>query len=151
MPGLVAVLQKLSNQWHSVAYASWSMINTESQYAQIEKKALTACEKFACYIQRQNCLSENRSRAIKVTSILMINQWTNCTFVYDLWGLIFVMLGKQMLSQEAILNSPLKLHKITLIDQEQAQYIKFHVFVPWYQFTCWIADGGKATCEQVHG
>ena len=39
--GLGAVLQqKVQGQWHPVAYASCSMICTESQYTQIEKEAL---------------------------------------------------------------------------------------------------------------
>ena len=53
--GLGAVLlQKVQGQWHPVAYASRSMICTESRYTQIEKEALAAtwtCEKFATYIQ----------------------------------------------------------------------------------------------------
>ena len=53
--GLGAVLlQKVHNNWHPIAYASRSMTNAESRYAQIEKEALAAtwaCEKFATYIQ----------------------------------------------------------------------------------------------------
>ena len=52
--GLGAVLLQKSNEmWKPVAYASRSMTNTESGYAQIEKKALAvtwACDKFADYI-----------------------------------------------------------------------------------------------------
>ena len=53
--GLGAVfLQQVNGKWHPVAYASRSLTETESRYAQIEKEALAAtwaCEKFASYIQ----------------------------------------------------------------------------------------------------
>ena len=48
------LLQQVNGQWHPVAYASRSLNDTESRYAQIEKEALAAtwaCEKFASYIQ----------------------------------------------------------------------------------------------------
>ena len=52
--GLGAVLmQKCSNKWKAVAYASKSLSNTELRYSQIEKEALGlvwACEKFSNYI-----------------------------------------------------------------------------------------------------
>ena len=40
-------------QWKPVAYASYSMSDSERRYAQIEKEALAttwACEKFSAYI-----------------------------------------------------------------------------------------------------
>ena len=46
-------MQKDSNQWKAVAYASRSLSDTELQYSQIEKEALgllCACEKFSKYI-----------------------------------------------------------------------------------------------------
>ena len=53
--GLGAVImQKVESQWHPIAYASRSMTETETHYAQIEKEALAstwACEKFTPYIQ----------------------------------------------------------------------------------------------------
>jgi len=59
--GLGAVLlQNVNDQWHPVAYASQSLTDTKSRYAQVEKEALAAtwaCEKFASYIQ----LPRNRS------------------------------------------------------------------------------------------
>jgi len=52
--GLGAVLlQKQNQEWRPVAYASRSMSETETRYAQIEKEALAitwACEKFSTYI-----------------------------------------------------------------------------------------------------
>ena len=52
--GLGAVLmQKTIQQWKPVAYASRSMIETDTRYAQIEKEALAttwACERFSDYI-----------------------------------------------------------------------------------------------------
>ena len=52
--GLGAVLLQQQNQeWRPVAYASSSMSETETRYAQIEKEALAitwACEKFSTYI-----------------------------------------------------------------------------------------------------
>ena len=52
--GLGAVLlQKQKQEWRPVAYASRSMSETETRYAQIEKEALAitwACEKFSTYI-----------------------------------------------------------------------------------------------------
>ena len=52
--GLGAVLlQKQKQDWRPVAYASRSMSETETRYAQIEKEALAitwACEKFSTYI-----------------------------------------------------------------------------------------------------
>ena len=52
--GLGAVLlQKCSDGWHPVAYASRAMTETEGRYAQIKKEVLAvtwACEKFATYI-----------------------------------------------------------------------------------------------------
>ena len=52
--GLGAVLlQKVENNWKPVAYASRSMTETETRYAQIEKEALAstwACEHFTDYI-----------------------------------------------------------------------------------------------------
>ena len=53
--GLGAVImQKVESQWHPIAYASRSMTESETHYAQIEKEALAstwACEKFTPYIQ----------------------------------------------------------------------------------------------------
>ena len=52
--GLGAVLlQQEGSEWKPIAFASRSMTDTETQYAQIEKEALAttwACEKFATYI-----------------------------------------------------------------------------------------------------
>ena len=52
--GLGAViLQKSESQWKPIAYASRSLTETETRYAQIEKEALPitwACEKFASYV-----------------------------------------------------------------------------------------------------
>ena len=52
--GLGAVLlQRDGTHWHPIAYASRSMSETESHYAQIEKEALActwACEKFSTYV-----------------------------------------------------------------------------------------------------
>ena len=52
--GLGAILlQKNSQLWQSVMYASRTMTSTECRYAQVEKEALTstwACEKFANYV-----------------------------------------------------------------------------------------------------
>ena len=52
--GLGAVLlQKYENEWKPVAYASRSMTEAETRYAQIEKEALAttwACEHFTNYI-----------------------------------------------------------------------------------------------------
>ena len=52
--GLKAVvMQKIEQQWKLVAYASRSMTETETRYAQIEKEALAAtwaCERFSDYI-----------------------------------------------------------------------------------------------------
>ena len=47
------MLQKQKQEWQPVAYASRSMSETETRYAQIEKEALAitwACEKFSTYI-----------------------------------------------------------------------------------------------------
>ena len=47
-------MQKVKSQWHPIAYASRSMIESETHYAQIEKEALAstwACEKFTPYIR----------------------------------------------------------------------------------------------------
>ena len=47
-------MQKVESQWHPIAYASRSMTESETHYAQIEKEALAftwACEKFTPYIQ----------------------------------------------------------------------------------------------------
>ena len=55
--GLGAVLlQKYENEWKPVAYASRSMTEAETRYAQIEKEALAttwACERFTNYILGQ--------------------------------------------------------------------------------------------------
>ena len=51
--GLGAVLLQLEESWRPVAYASRSINNAESHYAQIEKEALAitwACERFSSYI-----------------------------------------------------------------------------------------------------
>jgi len=52
--GLGAVLlQQKGSEWKPIVYASRSMTETESWYAQIEKEALAttwACEKFSTYI-----------------------------------------------------------------------------------------------------
>ena len=57
--GLGAVLLQHNggSDWKSVAYASRSMMETESRYVQIEKEALAttwACEKFSMYILHGN-------------------------------------------------------------------------------------------------
>ena len=49
----VVLLQKQKQEWRLVAYASRSISETETRYAQIEKEALAitwACEKFSTYI-----------------------------------------------------------------------------------------------------
>ena len=49
----VVLLQKQDDQWKPVVYASRSLTETESWYAQIEKEALAstwACERFSDYI-----------------------------------------------------------------------------------------------------
>ena len=51
--GLGAVLQKFKAEWRPVVFASRSMSETETKYAQIEKEALAitwACDKFSVYI-----------------------------------------------------------------------------------------------------
>ena len=51
--GLGAVLQKFETEWRPVVFASRSMSETETRYAQIEKEALAitwACDKFSIYI-----------------------------------------------------------------------------------------------------
>ena len=61
--GLGAVLmQKIEQQWKPVAYASRSMTETETRYAQIEKEALAttwACERFSDYILGMKIHIEN--------------------------------------------------------------------------------------------
>ena len=62
--GLGAVLlQKQQDTWRPVAYASRSLSEAESRYAQIEKEALAgtwACEKFTDYILgKRICLETN--------------------------------------------------------------------------------------------
>ena len=51
--GLGAVLHKFEVEWRPVVFASRSMSETETRYAQIEKEALAitwACDKFSIYI-----------------------------------------------------------------------------------------------------
>ena len=63
--GLKAVLlQKSSEMWKPVAYASQSMTSTERGYAEIEKEALAivwACDKFADYIIRKQFQITNQA------------------------------------------------------------------------------------------
>eukprot|EP00731_Ephydatia_muelleri_P002671 Em0001g2671a len=60
--GLGAVLlQEHDHEWKPVVYASRSLTETESRYAQIEKEALSitwGCEKFSDYILGKNILIE---------------------------------------------------------------------------------------------
>ena len=60
--GLGAVLmQKVGSQWHPISYASRSMTESETHYAQIEKEALAstwACKKFTPYIQGKTIILE---------------------------------------------------------------------------------------------
>ena len=61
--GLGAVLQQQQHddEWKPVAFASWSMTETERRYSQIEKEALAlvwACEKFADSITGKAILLE---------------------------------------------------------------------------------------------
>ena len=52
--GVAAVLlQKQQQSWRPVAYASWSLSETEKRYAQVEKEALAitwACKRFSTYL-----------------------------------------------------------------------------------------------------
>ena len=51
--GAVLLQQQHDDEWKPVAFASWSVTETERRYSQIEKEALAlvwACEKFADYV-----------------------------------------------------------------------------------------------------
>ena len=46
-------MQKQDTEWKPIAYASWTMSETERRYARFEKEALAstwACEMFSTYI-----------------------------------------------------------------------------------------------------
>ena len=55
------LMQKVESQWHPISYASRSMMESETHYAQIEKEALAstwAYEKFTPYIQGKTIILE---------------------------------------------------------------------------------------------
>ena len=60
-------MQKVESQWHPIAYASRSMTESETHYAQIEKEALAstwACEKFTPYIQGKTITLETNHKPL---------------------------------------------------------------------------------------
>ena len=66
--GLGAVLlQELESTWKPVAYASRSLSDTETRYAQIEKEALAvtwACDKFSTYLLGKKFATETDDKPL---------------------------------------------------------------------------------------
>jgi len=134
--GLVAVLlQNVNDQWHPVAYASRSLTDIKSQYAQIEKEALAAmwaCKKFTSYIQDKIITLETDHKSL--VPLLSHKHFDNLPprvlrFRLQLMRFDFVMLhvpGKHLHTADALSRAPLK-NSVGQIDHEQADDIEFHV------------------------
>ena len=77
--GLGAVLlQKHDSEWKPVAFASCSLSDTEANYAQIEKEALTsvwACEKFSSYVLGMQFMIETDHKPLVAYNLVQIT-WT---------------------------------------------------------------------------
>ena len=134
--GLGAVLlQKVDGQWHPIAYAYRSMMDTESQYVQIEKEALPAtwaCKTFSSYVQGKTITLETDHKPLV---LLLSHKHLDSLppqvlrFCLRLMRFDYVILhvpGKCLHSTNTLSRAPLKstaYHN----DQEQAEDIKFHV------------------------
>ena len=134
--GIGAVLlQKVADQWHPVAYASRSLSETESRYAQIEKEALAAtwaCEKFACYIQGKTITLETDHKPL--VPLLSDKHFDDlpprvlrfhlCLMRFNL--VILHIPGKHLHTADALSRAPLK-NSVDHLDQELSEEIECHV------------------------
>ena len=111
------------------------MTNTESCYAQIEKKALAVtwtCEKFASYIQGKTITLETNHKPL--VPLLSDKHFDDLLprvlrFYLRLMRFDFVILhvpGKLLHAAGALSRAPLK-NSVDYLDQEQAEDTEFHV------------------------
>ena len=134
--GLGAVLmQKVENQWHPVSYASRSMTESETRYAQIEKEALAstwACEKFTPYIQGKTIILETDHKPLvpllshkgldSLPPRILRFRLRKMRYDYEIKHVP----GKLLHTADALSRAPLK-DTINSNEVSQAEDIEFHM------------------------
>ena len=129
------LLQKLNDQWYPVAYASRSMTDTESRYAQIEKEALAAtwaCEKFATYIQGKTItLETDHKPLVPLLSHKPLDSLPPRVVRFRLRLMRFDYIikhvpGKSLHTADTLSRAPLK-HPVDCNEQLEIQDVEYHI------------------------
>lgn len=129
------LMQKVESQLHPISYASRSMTESETHYAQIEKEALAstwACEKFTPYIQGKMITLETEHKSLVP---LLSHKGLDSLPPRILWFCLRLMRfdyeikhvpGKLLHTADALSRAPLK-DTITPDELVQAEEMKFHM------------------------